>query len=187
MLSLTRKTDYALVALAALARQRADRATTGGGPLSARRIAQSFDLPEPLTLNLLKSLQRAGLVRSTRGPGGGYVLGRPADQLTVADVVDAIEGPARLTPCCEDVPAPASASAPAPGLYRPAPDAEACEACRAAAACPIAGRVRQINRQLRDWLGSMTIAHLISEQGDPIPHPAAAAQPPRLRLQVANA
>ena len=92
MLSLTKKTDYAVIAMChlALAPQRV---------ASAREIARSFGMPLSLLMNILKRLCVAGLVRSVRGAQGGYALARPAGQITLADLVVALEGPVRLANC----------------------------------------------------------------------------------------
>ncbi|MEX0887341.1 MAG: Rrf2 family transcriptional regulator [Phycisphaeraceae bacterium] len=88
MLSLTRKTDYALIAAAYLA----DRHRRGQGPASARTIAEAFDLPRPLLMNVLKSLSQEGLVSSTRGAGGGYELAADPARLDLLTVARAVEG-----------------------------------------------------------------------------------------------
>jgi Rrf2 family protein len=149
MLSLTRKTDYALVALARLAQQK----TQGGQPLSARCIADEYDLPRQLLMSLLKSLHRAGLVESTRGVRGGYDLARPSHRISVADVVEAIEGSARLTPCCADE---------EPG--------EACTMCSITERCPITGAIRELNGQIADYLRTVSLDTLLKmEHGGKLP------------------
>src|ERR1051325_1139837 len=97
--SLTRKTDYALVALSRLA----DEAAGGKQPLSARQIAQQFNLPLPLLMNVLKDLHRAEIVCSRRGQTGGYMLccHDPAD-VTMLQVIEALEGRVSVAVCCED-------------------------------------------------------------------------------------
>jgi len=92
MLTLTRKTDYALIALTHLARGSA-------GCSSAREIATCYGVPLPLLMNILKQLTRCGLARSVRGPRGGYLLALPAAQITLNQVIQAIEGPIQLVQC----------------------------------------------------------------------------------------
>lgn len=87
MLSLTRKADYALVALVYLAH----RQRHGAGPASARMVAETFDLPQPVLMNTLKTLARHGLVQSHRGVGGGYELGRDPTTVSLLEVVRSIE------------------------------------------------------------------------------------------------
>ena len=88
MLSLTRKTDYALVALARLAQEQ-QGAEGEVSRLSARTIAEEFELPQQLLMSILKELHRAGIVDSTRGAQGGYVLAKPANKISVAEIVEA--------------------------------------------------------------------------------------------------
>jgi len=81
------KADYAVRAMAELA------AAEGHGPVKAEHISQSQGIPPKFLLNILNELKRAGIVRSQRGAEGGYQLARPASQITVADVIRAVEGP----------------------------------------------------------------------------------------------
>ena len=80
------KADYALRAVIELAA--ADDAHVKG-----ERIAQAQEIPLKFLENILSDLRHAGIVRSQRGADGGYWLARPADELTVAEVVRAVEGP----------------------------------------------------------------------------------------------
>jgi Rrf2 family protein len=64
-----------------------------GGPTSVRDIADRTALPQPYLEQILLALKGAGLVRSKRGVGGGYVLARDADQITLGDIVSAVDGP----------------------------------------------------------------------------------------------
>lgn len=92
MLRISRLTDYATVLLAALAGQPARLQT-------ATSLAEQTHIAAPTVSKLLKQLQRAGLVVSTRGTHGGYQLARPAAQISAAAIVDALEGPMALTDC----------------------------------------------------------------------------------------
>ena len=83
--------DYASRALLSLA-LRDDEA----GPTSVRDIAERTGLPQPYLEQILLALKGAGLVRSKRGVGGGYVLARPADEILLADIVSAVDGPITL-------------------------------------------------------------------------------------------
>ncbi len=64
-----------------------------GTPTSVRDIAQRTGLPQPYLEQILLALKGAGIVRSKRGVGGGYVLARPPDQITLAQIVSAVDGP----------------------------------------------------------------------------------------------
>lgn len=83
----TAKVDYALRAMAQLA------AEPAGNPVAATRLADEQAIPLKFLHGVLADLKRARLVRSTRGPVGGYELWRPASEITVADVFRAIDGP----------------------------------------------------------------------------------------------
>jgi FeS assembly SUF system regulator len=92
MLRISRLTDYATVVLATLADQ-PERVQT------AISLAERTRIAAPTVSKLLKQLQRANLVTSTRGLHGGYQLARPAAQISAADILDALEGPVALTDC----------------------------------------------------------------------------------------
>src|SRR3954469_19598325 len=79
--------DYAARALLSLALHGSDR------PTSVKEIAERTHLPQPYLEQILLSVKGAGLVRSKRGVGGGYVLARPPGDITLADIVGAVEGP----------------------------------------------------------------------------------------------
>ena len=92
---LTSLTDYAIVVMAAAARH------CGGTRVSAARLADEAGLPTPTVQKLVSRLTAAGLLRSARGSGGGLKLARPAAAITLADIVEAVEGPIALTACVE--------------------------------------------------------------------------------------
>jgi FeS assembly SUF system regulator len=92
MLRISRLTDYATVLLAALAGE-------PGRVRTATALAEQTHIAGPTVSKLLKQLQRAGLVISTRGLHGGYQLARPAAQISAAAILDALEGPVALTDC----------------------------------------------------------------------------------------
>src|SRR5271169_6101401 len=92
MLRISRLTDYATVLLAALASE-------PGRVQTAAALAAQTHIAAPTVSKLLKQLQRAGLVVSTRGLHGGYQLARPATQISAAAILDALEGPLTLTDC----------------------------------------------------------------------------------------
>lgn len=81
------KTDYAIRAAAELA------AAPQGQWVKTESVSSAQDIPLPFLLNILAELRTAGLVRSRRGVDGGYQLARPADAVTVADVIRAVDGP----------------------------------------------------------------------------------------------
>jgi Rrf2 family protein len=84
---LSQRADYAAHAMVEIARWYGER------PVHATEIAQRQGIPEPYLEQLLLALRRSALVRSYRGPGGGYTLTRPPGAISLADVVAALEGP----------------------------------------------------------------------------------------------
>jgi FeS assembly SUF system regulator len=92
MLRISRLTDYATVLLATLAGEPARVQT-------ATALAEQTHIAAPTVSKLMKQLQRAGLVVSTRGLHGGYQLARPAAQISAACILDALEGPVAITDC----------------------------------------------------------------------------------------
>jgi FeS assembly SUF system regulator len=93
MLKISKMTDYATVLLAELARM--------DGECSAALLAAHTHLPAPTVAKLLKQLVKSMLVQSTRGASGGYRLAKAADQISVRDVLVALEGPLQLTECAQ--------------------------------------------------------------------------------------
>lgn len=140
--SLTRKTDYALVALAALAQQ------DGGhdNPLSAREIAERYQLPAALLMNLLKDLHRAGIVCSRRGAGGGYILCMDPAEIPLLTIIQAIEGPVSVAVCCDEA------------------EPEPCTACATEPACPIASPMQRFNELTHKFLQHVKLIDLIGDQ-----------------------
>jgi len=70
------------------------------GPVLVREIAEAADVPQPSLAKILHSLRGRGLVRSTKGPGGGYQLARPGDQMRVVDVIEAVDGRIEMDRVC---------------------------------------------------------------------------------------
>jgi Rrf2 family protein len=97
MLRLSKKADYALIAMKHLAQKTGGRSST-----SAREIAEQYDIPIELMAKVLQRLVRMGLLMSTQGTRGGYLLGRPSASISVADVIQAIDGPFTVTACSTD-------------------------------------------------------------------------------------
>jgi Rrf2 family protein len=95
MLRLSKKADYALLAMRHLAAH-ADR-----GTVSARELAETYDIPSELLAKVLQKLVRARLLTSHQGIRGGYGLGRPSQAISVADVIQAVDGPLTVTACSD--------------------------------------------------------------------------------------
>jgi FeS assembly SUF system regulator len=133
MLRITRQADYALVLLTRFARG-------GEGTVhTARELAEHSGLPLPTVSKILKSLARERLLSSLRGVNGGYRLAAPAEALSVADVIGAIDGPIAVTQCAEQ---------------------DGGEPCAIQPSCPTHAHWGRINRVVADALASLTLAEL---------------------------
>jgi Rrf2 family protein len=144
--SLTRKTDYALVALTRLA----EEANGTQRALSARQIAEQYDLPLPLLMNVLKDLHKANIVCSRRGPSGGYMLCcHDPSQITMLQVIEALEGRVQVALCCDE---------------EESPGAEPCVPCRVLAKCPNVRPMQKFNDLVRDFLSQVTLKDLIDRE-----------------------
>ena len=132
-------TDYGIVLLTQFAvRQDAT-------PLAAREIASVARLPLPTVGKLLKQLSHCGLLSSHRGTKGGYTLARPAGEITVAQIIEALEGPMALTECQ------------APGV------------CEQEGCCSVKPNWLVINRTVRDALSRVTLADMTRPIGPLFP------------------
>ncbi|HWH21864.1 MAG TPA: SUF system Fe-S cluster assembly regulator [Allosphingosinicella sp.] len=92
---LTSLADYAVVMMAAAARHPA------GARLSAAMLAEETGVPLPTAQKLMGRLASAGLLTSSRGAGGGFALARTAQGISLADIIEAVEGPIAMTNCIE--------------------------------------------------------------------------------------
>lgn len=135
MLTLTRKADYALLAMSHLARTAPERS-------SAREIAQQVGVPLPVLTNVLNRLLHHGLVNSKMGAKGGYTLSRDPDEVSLTDMIDAIEGQFRMAICCQD-------------------DRAASEdQCDLESSCQIKEPIRRVHQGIRAYMGQVTLGHI---------------------------
>jgi Rrf2 family protein len=95
MLRFTRRADYGLMAIHYIA-------SHDSAAVSAKRIAEESGIPPELLAKILQRLAREGLITSQNGPKGGYVLSRHPAEITVGEVIRALEGPIRIVSCLED-------------------------------------------------------------------------------------
>ena len=93
MLRLSKKADYALIAMKHLALREGHRSS------SAREIAEQYDIPIELMAKVLQRLVRRGLLSSQQGTRGGYQIARDPSGISVADVIQAVDGPLTVTAC----------------------------------------------------------------------------------------
>lgn len=123
-------TDYAVVVLVDMTRNPQVR--------SAHQIAAETGVPLPTVAKIMKALTRDGLVISHRGAAGGYALGKTAEAVTVADMIQAIEGPIALTACV----------------------GEEDHACGIGSLCPMQGHWNRVNDAVREALAGVTLAEM---------------------------
>ena len=133
MIRLAKLTDYGLVVMTAMARSKS------GSMHTARDLAAESRLPLPTVSKLLKRLLQNGLLVSHRGSSGGYSLAKEPGDVSVAEVIAAIEGPIALTECSTDVSG----------------------ACDMERFCPIKSNQRVINQVVRGALEKVMLSDLI--------------------------
>jgi Rrf2 family protein len=101
MLKLSKKADYALMALQHIASvQFGD--VTPGRVVNTKEIAEEYNIPLELLAKVLQTLSKSGMIESHNGPKGGYLLARSAEQITIAQILESIEGPLGLTDCSHE-------------------------------------------------------------------------------------
>lgn len=135
MLRLSKKADYALMAMKHLASRH-----DAGGSSSAREIAETYEIPLELLAKVLQRLVRARLLVSVQGTRGGYRLGRSPLTIPVADVIQAVDGPVTVTAC--------------------SPDDHRCEQY---SKCSIRDPLWKIRGQIVEMLNTLSIADLTME------------------------
>jgi Rrf2 family protein len=143
MLRLSKKADYALIAMKHLA-LRGDRARAGSS--SAREIAELYDIPIELMAKVLQRLVRGGLLASHQGTRGGYQLARIPAQISVADVIQAIDGPVAVTACSADE-----------------------GQCEQFSKCNVRDPLWRVRERILSALGECTIAELAADSSAPEP------------------
>ena len=132
MLRLNRITDYAIVVLAQMAREPERLAT-------APHLAQDPTVPLPTVSKVLKDLAREGVLVSERGAHGGYRLARPPAEITVLEIIRALEGPVSLTACVDGTEGN----------------------CGVESLCPMRGNWDRVNRAIRAALESVSLADMM--------------------------
>ncbi|HEY9548795.1 MAG TPA: SUF system Fe-S cluster assembly regulator [Kiloniellaceae bacterium] len=147
MFRLNRLTDYAVVVMSQMALR-------GGETRSAQQISDDTGVPLPTVAKLLNLLGRAKLVASQRGASGGYILRGEPETITVAQIIQAMEGPIALTACVEG----------------------ATDCCGSEAFCPMRGNWNKVNGAIRDALSSVSLADMMAmPPGFGLPREAARA------------
>jgi FeS assembly SUF system regulator len=131
MLRITKHTDYGIVLLTHLA-------NAPGRMFSAQDLAGETQLPAPMVSKILKLLAREGVVASHRGVKGGYSLSRSSDEITVAEVISALEGPIAITECIDE------------GAHQ----------CGYEPLCGVRSNWNHINQVIREALESITLTEM---------------------------
>ncbi len=134
---LTHLADYAVVILTAAA------ARSGDERLSASALAADTGLPLPTTQKVLGKLGAAGLLSATRGIGGGFRFMRAADAITLADIIEAVEGPIAMTQCS---------------------GSDEVSDCALDSRCKLKPHMNIVSRTVRDALATVTLEQLASER-----------------------
>lgn len=131
MIRITKQTDYGIVLLAHLA-------GAAGQIRTAPELAAEARLPLPMVSKILKALTRSGLLDSQRGAKGGYSLSRPAEEISVEQIISSIEGPIGITECIDDVPGE----------------------CGYASVCGVRSNWNRINLAIREALEGISLAEM---------------------------
>jgi len=129
----TRKSDYGLRALCTLARQ------YNGEPVSIGQLSAEHKIPEPFLEKIMQELREHGLVEATHGRGGGYVLSKRPSQISLREIVQALDGPIALVTCLD------------PSLK-----------CSIEADCPTSFIWEIINRKLEEYLAALTLSDVLA-------------------------
>lgn len=138
MFRLSKLTDYGVVVLGQMA-------DLTGAHTTAPELAEATNLPLPTVAKILKLLAKANVINSTRGAGGGYALERPAHKVSVAEIIEALDGPVALTACVDG--------------------AEG--ACDVESQCPMRGQWDPINFAVKAALDSVSLADINRNSGVP--------------------
>jgi len=131
MVRLTRAGEYGIHGMIHLARR------SGDGAVRISEIARAQNVSASFLAKVFQGLRKAGLVTSQRGVGGGVMLGRPADRITLREIVEAIEGPVAINRCL-------------------LPE----DPCEHAATCPVAEVWRRAQGRMLEVLEGVTLAQL---------------------------
>jgi Rrf2 family protein len=137
VLRISRKIDYAIRAMIHLA------SIPPGKVVPFREIGRQMDVPEDFLAKILKTLVDQGIVRSTRGPHGGYRLARPAESINVLEVIEAAEGPVAVNVCLDDD-----------------------DACSRQTFCTMTGIWREGQERMLDVFRATTLASLVARTAD---------------------
>ena len=131
MIRLSKLTDYAVVMLSYMAARQEEVYT-------AARLAERSSVPEPTAAKILKLLARAHVLESHRGSNGGYGLARPAAEISIAEIIVALDGPIALAACVDG----------------------SADHCGVESLCSMRGNWNRVNRAIRSALEDITLAEM---------------------------
>jgi Rrf2 family protein len=117
------------------------------GRHSARDIATQYNVPVALLMNVLKQLAQANLIQSSRGPRGGYALAKSADDISIVDIIQAIEGPLHLVICAS--------------VYNNDRPADSKKSCDIMGGCPVGPAIRNLDNKLVEFLGHIKLSNVL--------------------------
>ncbi len=139
VIRLSKLTDYAVVMLSHMAAREGEVYTTA-------RLAERSGVPEPTAAKILKLLARASILVSQRGSGGGYGLARPAAEISVAEIIVALDGPIALAACVEG----------------------SLDHCGVERLCAMRGNWNRVNRAIRDALEEISLVDMAAPFSMPL-------------------
>ena len=134
MIKLGKLTDYAVTVLGEIARM-------NGGTASAHTLAGKTGLPEPTVAKELKACAQGGMIVSQRGVNGGYSLAKDAFEISIADIIVAMEGPIAIVSCAE-------------GSH---------DQCRVDATCCMKGRWEKVNKAIKNALEDVNLGDMTGD------------------------
>ena len=132
MLKLSKKTDYAIILLTHLGEEKF--------PVSAQEVATHYKLPYPMVANILKQLVSSGLIESTRGKHGGYVLAKPTNEINLAEIIMVTDSPFNLGECVHDE-----------------------DNCKVHQYCPTRRPLLALHKKIQQFVEETTLAAIISD------------------------
>ena len=132
MLKLSKKTDYAIILLTHLGEEKF--------PVSAQEVATHYKLPYPMVANILKQLVSSGLIESTRGKHGGYVLAKPTNEINLAEIIMVTDSPFNLVECVHDE-----------------------DNCKVHEYCPTRRPLLALHKKIQQFVEETTLAAIISD------------------------
>ncbi|MDP9126957.1 MAG: SUF system Fe-S cluster assembly regulator [Pseudomonadota bacterium] len=138
MIRLSRLTDYAVTLLTQMVSE-------GKGYWAASDLGTKSGVPLPTVSKILKQLAKTGIVSAQRGAAGGYKLVRPGEKISIAAIIEAMDGPIALTDCAEG----------------------SAHACRVEPICPMSGNWNKVNRAVRDALETVSLADMVGSSRAP--------------------